>query len=156
MAGKNDVDAKLAELDKKLSQASFGGEGVQLPEIRDALSELKAAHEKQVKDIGAKLAQVTAKLDSAVSEKDDLEKKISFFKEKIADREARLEILKGVPEERDALKAKLQKIEDANGGVILDGELHSIYRRETALEMVDSWRKRYIHDNDITLVVRKA
>lgn len=44
----------------------------------------------------------------------------------------------------------------ASNQVVLDGVAHDIIRRDRAVDLVTAWRGRYVEDDDLVLVVKKA
>jgi hypothetical protein len=116
MATKQELEAKVAELEAKLASVAEGA-SLTIPsrlsqeEIDAFIAKVKDEHEAQLRNVRA---------------------------------------------ERDDLVSMLKEVSARGEGVVLDGVPHVIIQRERMLDLVDAWRKRFVDDDALVLVVKKA
>lgn len=130
MATKQELEAQIAELQKQLAD--------QTP--ADVLS------------LKEELAGRTARALSLEAERDALRGQIS-------ERDSQIDLLEN---QLGSLQAKLRVIGDkspapiSGDSVVLAGQKYDIIMRERVDDFIHLWRKRYVQDDDLVLIVKKS
>lgn len=102
-----------------------------MPKVPGAEPEVEATVAPEMKE----LAEVKTKLNALSAENEKLKTKLEYFQKKQAEKPA----------------------EQTSGDVVvLSGQKHDIVMRERVVDMVTAWRGRFVHDDDIVLLVKKA
>ena len=103
-------------------------------------------------DLGSRVAELEAKLEAGVAQADELRLQVTSL---TAERD-------GLENQIGMLQAKLRVIGTSSkesskkNDVVLGGVKHVIVEQGRMLDLVDQWRKRFIEDGDLILVVKKA
>ena len=143
---KTELEARVAELEAQIAGTGATSATISVPA---GLSEA---------EVNAKIAGVKAEYESKISslyqakEEDDVAHSNSLSKL----RQENMELITRVQELSDVISKKVPEILEKTGdGVVLGGVRPDIIFQDSVLELVDAWRKRFVDETDIAIVVKR-
>lgn len=147
---KQELEAKVAELEVKLVAAEAKAVPQPAPLVMSVDASVEAA-----KQVGIDLAKVLEdKLKTAEAEKVELVAEVESLSRGLSDlNDGALEL----EAEIKALKAAAASAKPATAAdeVLLNGVSHKIVKTERVADLCEQWKKRYIDDNDLVVLVKK-
>lgn len=102
-----------------------------MPKVPGVEPEVEANNSPEMKE----LAELRVRMNALASENEKLKTKLEYFQKKQAEKSVE---------------------QPAGDVVVLSGQRHDIVMRERVVDMVTAWRGRFVHDDDIVLLVKKA
>ena len=159
MATKQKLETQLTEVQTKLDAAEAKlAELAKQPAVQGALvvTDVSSDQIEQLKkDFEARLALSESEKTELIDDVETLSKTLSALNDGLLIQSTEIETLKKKLAEKPTNLVKIENVIPA-GHVSLDGVLHQVLKQERVADLCEQWKKRFVDDNDIVLLVKKA
>lgn len=156
MATKQELETQLTEVQTKLVAAEAKLAELAKQQAAVTVSDVSSDQIEQLKkDFEARLAVSESEKTELVNDVETLSKTLSDLNDGLLTQETEIQTLKKKLAEKPSNLVRIENVIPV-GHVSLDGTLHRIVKQERVADLCEQWKKRFVDDNDIVLLVTKA